>query len=151
MLGDIVPDEGLVQRLPLPLAQLYRGFFNAKSPLERHLTALGLWEVALKLLTTTAVMEFAEQPLADPLLDERLKNLARPSLGHWWEFVRLLVPALAERGDGEFQNIRNLLLDPAPRHDLPRAAGLAAVLDDAEGARAMPAPPSGSATCSTGW
>ena len=31
-----------------------------------------------------------------------LKNLARPAVGHWWEFVRRLVPVLADRGDAGF-------------------------------------------------
>jgi hypothetical protein len=30
------PDESLVRRLPLPLAQLYRRAHNAKTPLECH-------------------------------------------------------------------------------------------------------------------
>ena len=46
-------DETLVQRLPLPLAQLYRRAHNAKSPLERHHAAYYLWEAALKLLGST--------------------------------------------------------------------------------------------------
>lgn len=32
-------DEELVRRLPLPLAQLFRRAHNAKTPLEKHLTA----------------------------------------------------------------------------------------------------------------
>src|SRR4029077_14651306 len=90
-------DEDLVRRLPLPLAQLYRRAHNAKTALERHLTAYYLWEAGLKLLGSVAIVGYAEQGPADPQLAERLQNLTRPSLGHWWEFVRRLVPILAEQ------------------------------------------------------
>jgi hypothetical protein len=94
----LAPDDALLRRLPLPLAQLLRRAHNATSPLERHLTAFYLWEAALKLLSSAAVVAYAQQDSPDAALMERLQNLARQSLGHWWEFVRLLVPWLAERG-----------------------------------------------------
>jgi WD40 repeat protein/serine/threonine protein kinase len=127
---DLAPNETLVQRLPLPLAQLYRRAHNAKTPLERHLTAFYLWEAGLKLLAAVAVVEYAERGQHDPELSERLQNLARPSVGHWWEFTRRLVPILADAGDGEFQKVRELLLGRT-RDDLPRAAGLDAALREA--------------------
>src|SRR5437763_11294873 len=120
-------DEELIQRLPLPLAQLYRRAHNAKAALERHLTAFYLWEASLKLLASVAVVEYARRPEHDPRLAERLRSLARPALGHWWEFVRLLVPALAEHGDPAFVRLRDGLLGK-PRVDCPRAAGLDALL-----------------------
>ncbi len=120
-------DEDLVRRLPLPLAQLYRRAHNAKTALERHLTAYYLWEAGLKLLGCTAVVAYAERPAHDPQLAERLQNLARPALGHWWEFVRRLLPVLAEGGDAAFAAARDLALGRA-RDDLPRSAGLDAVL-----------------------
>src|SRR5262249_3952587 len=123
-------DEVLLQRLPLPLAQLYRRAHNAKTPLERHQAAYYLWEAALKLLGCVAVVAYAERPPHDPTLTERLQNLARPSLGHWWEFVRLLVPALAEAGDLAFASVRDLVLGRS-RDDLPRVAGLDAALIEA--------------------
>ncbi|MBV9123130.1 MAG: protein kinase, partial [Planctomycetes bacterium] len=122
-------DEDLVRRLPLPLAQLYRRAHNAKNALERHLTAFYLWEASLKLLASGAVAAYAERGEPDARLAERLENLARPALGHWWEFVRLLVPVLAERNDPGFQTIRELVLGRT-RDDLPRAAGLEALLRD---------------------
>src|SRR5205085_9195248 len=125
----MAPDESLVQRLPLPLAQLYRRAHNAKTPLERHLTAFYLWEAGLKLLGSVAVIAYAEGDAHDPALADRLTSLARPSLGHWWEFVRLLVPTLADRGDEGFKKVRDLLLGRT-RDDLPRAAGLDAVLQE---------------------
>src|SRR5581483_2842774 len=122
-------DETLAPRLPLPLAQLYRRAHNAKTALERHLTSFYLWEASLKLLASVAVVEYAHRPDQDPHLADRLQNLARPSLGHWWEFVRLLVPYLADHGDEAFGQARDLLLGRT-RDDLPRTAGLDAALRD---------------------
>jgi hypothetical protein len=127
MNSALASDEDLVRRLPLPLAQLYRRAHNAKTPLERHLTAFYLWEAALKLLASAAIVDYAERGSHDPQLDERLTNLPRPSLGHWWEFVRRLVPVLADQGDEGFGKVRDLVLDRT-RDDLPRAAGLDAAL-----------------------
>src|SRR5438876_1067356 len=74
-----------------------------------------------------------------PELRERLQNLARPALGHWWEFVRLLLPPMAGAGDEGFSRARDLILGRA-RDDLPRASGLDAALredlDGTTGARA---------------
>jgi serine/threonine protein kinase len=62
-----------------------------------------------------------------------LENLARPAVGHWWEFVRRLVPVLADFGDGGFTPVRDLVLGRT-RDDLPRAAGLdAALLEHQQG------------------
>jgi hypothetical protein len=118
MTTPLACDEDLIRRLPLPLAQLYRRAHNAKTPLERHNAAFYLAEAALKLLASVAVVEYAERPEHDPQLAERLQSLARPSLGHWWEFARRLVPVLAE-GDADFLKVRDLLLG-ASRDDLPR-------------------------------
>ncbi len=103
---------------------------NAKTPLERHLAAYFFWEAGLKLLASVAIVEYAEKSDPDPDLTERLKNLARPSVGHWWEFVRRLVPVLAESDEG-FRAVRDLVLGRS-RADLPRAAGLAAALAGSE-------------------
>jgi hypothetical protein len=124
---DLALDEALIQRLPLPLAQLYRRAHNAKTPVERHLTAYYLWEAALKLLASVAVIEYAHCGETDAELTDRLKNLARPALGHWWEFLRRLTPVLAEKGDEPFRQVRNVLLGRT-RDDCPRAAGLDAAL-----------------------
>src|SRR5436190_12368389 len=120
-------NEDLIHRVPLPLAQLYRRAHNAKTPQERHHAAYYLWEASLKLLGSVAVVEYAERGEHAPELVERLHNLARPALGHWWEFVRRLLPVLADRGDKGFVPVRDLLLG-RNRDDLPRAAGLDAVL-----------------------
>ena len=123
-------NEDLARRLPLPLAQLYRRAHNAKSSLERHQAAYYLWEAALKLLASVAIAEYAALGTHDPELTRRLENLARPSTGHWWEFIRRLVPVLADSGDTGFRAVRDLVLG-ATRADMPRAAGLEAALGEA--------------------
>ncbi|MEQ8788710.1 MAG: protein kinase [Pirellulaceae bacterium] len=119
--------EDLLRALPLPLARLYRQAVNAKSALDRHQAAYFLWEAGLKLLGATAIVTYAQQGDHDPTVADRLTNLARPALGHWWEFVRLLVPTLADGGDDGFGRVRDLVLGRM-RDDLPRAAGLDAAL-----------------------
>lgn len=134
----LVLDYDLIQRLPLPLAQLYRRAHNAKTPLDRHLAAFYLWEAALKLLGSAAIGAYAEQPSRDPTFAESLQRLARPALGHWWDFARRLVPALADGGDPGYQRLNDTLLRKT-RDDCPRAAGLDAwlleALDGKAGAR----------------
>jgi serine/threonine protein kinase len=123
----MAPDEDLVQRLPLPLAQLYRRSHNAKTALDQYLAAYYLWEAGLKLLACSAVVTFAEGGTPDPGLAELLQSLARPALGHWWALARRLVPLLADRGDGGFTAACEVLLGRS-RDDCPRAAGLDALL-----------------------
>ncbi len=124
---NIHVDESLVQRLPLPLAKLVRRAQNAKTPLDRHQAAYYLWEASLKLLASVAVVEYAELGDHDPKLVAMLENLARPMVGHWWEFVRRLVPVLADSGDRGFIEVRELVLGRT-RDDLPRVAGLDAAI-----------------------
>jgi hypothetical protein len=131
----IAPDDLLSHPLPLPLAQPGRRAHNAKSALERHQAAFYLWEAALKLLGTVCVVEDARLGGPEAGLDDCLQNLARPSLGHWWELVRRLTPVLADRGAPGFGAVRELLLGRR-RDDLPRAAGLAAALRQARDGRA---------------
>lgn len=126
-MSSLLCDETLLQRLPLPLAQLYRRACNSKTPLERHQAAYYLWEAALKLLAAVAVVGYADRSEHDPKLDDMLKTLARPALGHWWGMIRRLTPVLAERGDAGFVGVRDLVLGRA-RDDLPRVAGLDAAL-----------------------
>ena len=139
MPADLPDADALQRRLPLPLAQLHRRACNAQTALQRHLAAHLLWEASLKLLASVAVIEYARRGPAAPDVAEPLKSLARPSLGHWWKFVRLLVPALADAGDPAFVHLRDGLLGK-PRSDCPRAAGLDAllreVLENKPGARA---------------
>ena len=119
MRPETPPGDTLARRLPLPLAQLYRRAHNAKTPFERHLAAYYLWEAGLKLLASVAVVAYAERGPAAPEIADKLKNLARPAVGHWWEFVRLLVPALADAGDPAFVQLRDRLFGK-PCTDAPR-------------------------------
>ena len=81
-------DEELTLRLPLPLAKLYYRGYNAKSPIDRHQAAFYLFEVALKLLGSVCIVAYVEGGGNYPQIAELLKEFVRPSLGHWWEFVR---------------------------------------------------------------
>ena len=97
MPAEVLLDDDLIHRLPLPLAQLYRRAHNAKSALERHQTAFYLWEAGAQAAwLRLPSSQYAAREEHDPLLAECLQNLARPSLGHWWEFVRRLIPVLAD-------------------------------------------------------
>jgi hypothetical protein len=126
MSGDDAFDESLARRLPLPLAKLYRRAHNARDPFDRHQAAYFLWEAALKLLGSAAIVAYAEHRSPDPKLAERLTNLARPALGHWWEFVRELVPVLAAAGDQGFAPVKDVLFGRAP--DLKQSATLNSTL-----------------------
>ncbi len=126
MRADLPFDEELARRLPLPLAQLYRRAHNAKSPQERHHAAYYLWEAALKLLGSCAVgCYLASGRTPGPELASSLQNLARPSLGHWWDIVQRLTKELAGDDEG-FAKVGALLCKT--RDDLPRVAGLDAAL-----------------------
>jgi hypothetical protein len=113
MSNAVSVDDSLIQKLPLPLARLAIRAQNAKRPLDRYLGAYYLWEAALKLLGGVAVVEFSTLGPQDPKLTAVLETLARPSLGHWWEYVRRLVPVLADSGDGGFIRVRDLVLGRA--------------------------------------
>jgi serine/threonine protein kinase len=124
MASGLDSSEELIRRLPLPLAKLYRHATNAKSSLERHQAAYFLFEAGLKLLAVSAVASYAALRTDDPQISKQLESLSRPSLGEWRKYVRLLVPLLA--ADPGFAAIKQLL--ERSRDDLPRAAGLDAVL-----------------------
>jgi hypothetical protein len=98
---DLAPDDDLLSRLPLRLAQLYRRACNAKAAQERHHAAYYLWEAALKLLGSDAVVSFLHPGrTSDPRLTEILQALARPAVGHWWALVRALTIGLADADEG---------------------------------------------------
>jgi hypothetical protein len=142
-------DETLAQRLPLPLAQLYRRAHDAGSAVERHLAAFYLCEAGLKLLGCVAVIEYAARGDHDPAIDERLQNLARPALGHWREFVRLLVPRLARPATGTSPACATCSLTAGTTCLRPPA--WMPCCGNNPAARPRPARPSASATCWTGW
>jgi hypothetical protein len=114
-LADV--DDAIVKRLPLPLAQCVRRAIDGKNALDRALGAYFIWEAGLKLLGVVAIVTYAEKGQSVPAIAEVLQDLKRPSLGHWWNFVRRLTPFLAELGDEDFTKIRDLLFS-APRDSL---------------------------------
>src|SRR4051794_21208067 len=123
---DLPLDDALIQRLPLPLAQLLRRAVNAKTDVDRILTAYSVWEAGLKLLASVAVVTYAGQPEPNlSLTDEQ--HLNRPSNGNWWALVRLLVPRLAKTGAPGFGAVRDSLFGEA-RSDMQDAAHLDALL-----------------------
>ena len=124
--------EELLRRLPLPLAQLCRRAQNATVPAERAKHVFFLWEASLKLLASVAIVSYAEQEACDPAVVDRLKNLTRPSLGQWREFLRLLLPELAKRDAAAFGPLSGLV-DARARDDLPRLAALDSALRLAAG------------------
>jgi hypothetical protein len=116
-------DDALARRLPLPLAQLYRRAWNERNPRDRNEAAYYLWEAALKLLASAAIVEYAERPGPDTAAAALLlQDLPRPATGHWVAFARKLLP-LAAAGDPGFTAVRDRLLRE-PLTDLPRAADL---------------------------
>lgn len=120
-------NERLLQGLPLPLAKLYRRAANATDPLAQYLSAYYLWEAGLKLLAAAAVAECARRKPDCPAAVSRLTTLARPSLGHWREYVRGLLGPLVKTGADAFRPAHDLF--HGARSDLPAAARLDAVLD----------------------
>lgn len=125
-------DDTIISGLPLPLSQLLRRAANAKGASDRLLTSYYAWEAALKLLGSVAIIEYAALGRHDGEIDNLLKNLTRPTIGRWWEFVRRLVPVLAESGDAGFAECRRLVLGRT-RDDLPFAAGLDGALRETLG------------------
>ncbi len=105
----LTPDPDLLRSLPLPLAQLYEEGCYAKGPRDRHDQAYYLWELGLKLLAMVAITETRDSAEATEAAGELLKKLARPSVGHWWEMVRVLYPALALRDPDRFEDVSQLI------------------------------------------
>src|SRR3954451_14388128 len=89
------------------------------------------------MLASSAIITYAEGAATVPELDHLLRWLARPLLRDWWEFVRRLVPALAEAGDAGFRDVSPLIIGRG-RTDLPRVAALGAALAEALGLAARP-------------
>ena len=58
--------------------------YTAQVALVRALRAFSALGAALTLPSATAGIEYASIGPPDPSLPERLQNLVRPALGHWW-------------------------------------------------------------------
>jgi serine/threonine protein kinase len=118
------PDDDLIRRLPLPLAQLVRHAANAKTPLERCYAGFYIGEAALKLLGSVTVAAFAGRPVSDPKLEEKIQSLALPSLGDWRDLALSLLPELHD--DPGFATLA-AFSSKKETGDLPRLAALDAV------------------------
>jgi hypothetical protein len=83
-------------------------------------------------------VEYAECGVESAAVEELLRDLKRPSVGHWWGFLRELTLVLATRGVPGFEAVRKLVLE-SKRDDMPWAAGLDAelrqLLENQRGAR----------------
>ncbi len=92
----------LMQRLPLPLAQLVRRVVNAKSAIERHQHAFYLAEASLKLAAALRIGLWLFRGLEPGgRLAKRLAGLVMPSLGRWCEFLREVDRALGTLPDAD--------------------------------------------------
>jgi hypothetical protein len=109
--------EELVRELPLPLAQLLRRAYNAKTALDRHHHAYYLAEDILKLaacLRVGAALGAGLEP-GSPLA-RTLEQLCLPSIGHWVGFLREATEYLKGRPDAALLPLGDLhdeLLRPA--------------------------------------
>ncbi|KAF0244595.1 MAG: serine/threonine protein [Planctomycetota bacterium] len=121
----------LRDRLPLPLARLYRRAFNAKAGSDRHANAFYLLEALLKFAAGAQVAAYLASGSHQPALDKRLAHLALPSLGHWVEFLREISAATASLDPHPFPDIAGVtsLLRTA-REDLPATAALLRAMEE---------------------
>ena len=71
-------DDTLASASVIAARATARSAQNAKSPLERHLSAFYFWEAGLKLLGSAAIVDYAALDRSNPTLMEVLKNLGRP-------------------------------------------------------------------------
>jgi len=122
-------DPGQTDRLPLPLARLHRRALNAKQPLDRHQAAYYFWEASLKLAGTVLLCEQARLRRNDPKTTANLPPLDRPSIGHWWNLTRTLLPLLAERKKGAYSTASEVLLG-SPLSHVPRVTSLCVTLSE---------------------
>jgi serine/threonine protein kinase len=100
MPSDLAVDELLLQRLPLPLAQLYRRVLNAKTAQDRHHHAFYLAEATLKLaasLRIGIVLSAGLEPTSP--LARTFEQLCLPSIGNWVGFLRDSTEYLRQRRD----------------------------------------------------
>ncbi|MGV3483876.1 MAG: hypothetical protein ACO1RT_05620 [Planctomycetaceae bacterium] len=123
---SLVANEELCNRLPLPLAQLYRRAYMAKSDLERHQVAYCLWEASLKVLTSVVIFEYAKTPRQDEEHAALLQKLIRPDVSHWCQILRKLLPVTAH--DDALLHRTQVLFSSAIQDELPYNAELAIAL-----------------------
>jgi WD40 repeat protein/serine/threonine protein kinase/tetratricopeptide (TPR) repeat protein len=92
-----------LQRLPLPLAQLYSRAHNGKDARGRHDNTFYLFEALVKLTASAAVAAYLDETDSGAGrvegLDRLLAQLALPSLGQWLGMLRGLARHFGSRPD----------------------------------------------------
>lgn len=129
-------DSELVERLPLPLAQLYCRAHYAKMPLERHQSAFFLWEASVTLLASFALAESGELHDGNLLASRWGQSGSGIEGREWWNLLRTLSPRLAESSTG-FRSLEAFLNQPITA-DLPRTAELDVLLQETQAERHNP-------------
>ncbi len=82
-------DRDVGDRFPYPLVGTYnRALFQTPDPAEAHEYLLDLFEVTLKYLAAIAIAQYLADGVRDAQLDHDLRELQRPSLGHWQGWLR---------------------------------------------------------------
>jgi serine/threonine protein kinase len=130
-------DDGLVSRLPLPLAQLCLRAQDAKTPAEQLLNSFYLWEATLRLVGSVVLLEFAGRDEPLPTIAKQIAPFAQPTLANCWNWVSQLVPWVPESEAARFRPLRQAFFGP-PTADWPRAAALAELLREVIEGRRSP-------------
>jgi len=121
----------LRDRLPLPLAGLYRRAHNAKSRLERHGNALYLLEATVKLAAASQVAIYLGSRVRQEAVDRRLAHLALPSFGHWAEFLRTISLSTSQLEPHPFPELSGVAAAlREEREDLPAIAALLSAMGE---------------------
>jgi serine/threonine protein kinase/formylglycine-generating enzyme required for sulfatase activity len=129
----------LRDRLPLPLARLYRRAFNAKARIDRHHNAFYLLEATIKAAAAAQIAAYVAGGARDPTLDRRLAHLALPSIGHWVAFLREVSAATARLDPHPFPDIAGVAaLLAQPRDNLPAVAACTAAMSGRSGGKVRP-------------
>lgn len=78
----------VIQDYPYPLAATYQRAFQVSEGVVVHDYLLDLFEVALKYCASIAISQYVADQLGDPRTNASLRELERPSLGHWLGWLR---------------------------------------------------------------
>lgn len=81
--------ETIVQSYPYPLAVAAKRFNDATEHVEQFMCLAHLVEVTLKYLAAVAVVQYLRDEHVVPALQDALRKLTRPTLGHWNELLRV--------------------------------------------------------------
>lgn len=78
----------VIQDYPYPLAATYQRAFQVSDGVVVHDYLLDLFEVALKYCASIAISQYVADQLGDSRINASLRELERPSLGHWLGWLR---------------------------------------------------------------